>query len=467
MFFMKSIYRIKQLILVVGDIFSYYIALFLALWVRHLELPTFFDMQTHQYLFAWTMFFWIIINYINGLYDFSRMGDRKKFFRQFLETAFISLFVGIIFFYIIPSTNITPKRILVLTILFGYTLSALWRLFAIHLIGGIKTLRTNILFIGNTKEITELTKLLQNFPERGYHVAALIDPDQTSHSPKSKHIEIYKSLRAIRPAISTHNIGLVVISPDIQSNEEAMRELYELLFWPVKIQNLPAFYELITGRIPPSIFSEGWFLEHLRQTENPFYEKGRIFIDYAAAFLLGIILLVFLPFVALAIKLSSNGAIFFTQTRVGRGGKTFRLYKFRSMYSLSPDGSAETDGFQFAKKNDKRITSIGKMLRKTRLDELPQVLNLLKGDITLIGPRPERPEIVSKLTEHMPYYPLRHVVKPGITGWAVLHQNYTDTIEKSLQKLQYDLYYIKNRSFLLDISILLKTINVVVRGLGQ
>ncbi len=465
---MKSLYRIRQLILVAGDVVSYALALFLALGVRHLTLPSVAELQAHQELFAWTMFFWIIINYINGLYDFTRMGDKRKFFRRFSETAFISFIVGIIFFYIVPSRELTPKTILLLTILFGYSLSALWRLLAIAMIGGIRKLSTNILFIGNTKEVKELTALLDQYPERGYNVAALIDPEYDS-APESKikGVEIYKSLRAIRPAISAHNIGLVVIAPHIQSNEDAMRELYELLFWPVKIQNLPAFYELITGRIPPSIFSEGWFLEHLRQRENPFYEKGRFIIDYAAAIALGCVFLLFLPFIAIAIKLTSKGAIFFTQTRVGRGGKTFKLYKFRSMYSLSPDGSAETNGYQFAKKNDTRVTSVGKLLRKTRLDELPQVLNLFKGDITLIGPRPERPEIVAKLTEHMPYYPLRHVMKPGITGWAVLHQNYTDTIETSLQKLQYDLYYIKNRSFLLDLSILLKTVNVVVRGLGQ
>lgn len=465
---MRTHYRIRQLILVLGDLLSYAAALYLALAVRRFEIPTLDHLHVHQELFGWTMFFWIIVNYINGLYDFSRMGDRRKFFRRFLETAFISLLVGAIFFYIVPSRNISPKTILLLTILFGYALSAVWRLLSIQLIGGLKQLRTNILFIGKTKEVEELTDLLVAFPERGYHVAALVDPHYDSSAPKKhKDIDVYKSLRAIRPAISAHDIGLVVISPEIQENEEAMRELYELLFWPVKIQNLPAFYELITGRIPPSIFSEGWFLEHLRQRENPFYEKGRFLLDYVAAVLIGGVLLIFLPFIALAIKLTSNGSIFFTQTRVGRGGKTFTLYKFRSMYSLSPDGSAETHGYQFAKKNDKRVTSVGKFLRKTRLDELPQALNLFKGDITLIGPRPERPEIVTQLTEHMPYYPLRHVMKPGITGWAVLHQNYTDTIETSLQKLQYDLYYIKNRSFLLDVSILLKTVNVILRGLGQ
>jgi len=137
------------------------------------------------------------------------------------------------------------------------------------------------------------------------------------------------------------------------------------------------------------------------------------------------------------------------------------------MYALSEDGSAETQGVEFAKKDDKRVTLVGKILRKSRIDELPQFINILKGDISFIGPRPERPEIVEELKTQMPYYPLRHIIKPGITGWAAIHQHYTDTLETSLQKLQYDLYYIKNRSILLDLSIILKTINVVLRGMGQ
>jgi lipopolysaccharide/colanic/teichoic acid biosynthesis glycosyltransferase len=137
------------------------------------------------------------------------------------------------------------------------------------------------------------------------------------------------------------------------------------------------------------------------------------------------------------------------------------------MYSLTPDGGAETAGAQFAVKDDKRVTRVGKFLRKTRLDEIPQFINLLKGDITLIGPRPERPQIVEQLESAIIFYSLRHIVKPGLTGWAVVHQNYTDTMEKTLQKLQYDLYYIKNQSVFLDISILLKTINLVIRMMGQ
>jgi lipopolysaccharide/colanic/teichoic acid biosynthesis glycosyltransferase len=190
-------------------------------------------------------------------------------------------------------------------------------------------------------------------------------------------------------------------------------------------------------------------------------------LDKLAGILAGTGFVVLFPFIYLSIKINSPGPILYKQQRIGQGGRTFQLYKFRSMYSLTPDGGAETAGAQFAVKDDKRVTRVGKFLRKTRLDEIPQFINLLKGDITLIGPRPERPQIVEQLESAIIFYSLRHIVKPGLTGWAVVHQNYTDTMEKTLQKLQYDLYYIKNQSVFLDISILLKTINLVIRMMGQ
>ena len=295
----------------------------------------------------------------------------------------------------------------------------------------------------------------------------IIDPEEKIEKGAYPSLTIYQSVRAIRPAISTHDIDLVVIDPKQQENSTVMRELYELLFWNVHVTQLPHFFEEVTGRISAATFSESWFLEHLQHTRLPIYEKVREIIDYAAGVVLLLILFVLLPFVATAIKLSSKGPVFYKQKRVGKSGKVFDLYKFRSMYALNNEGGAEVGGYEFTKKNDSRITFVGKFLRKTRIDEIPQAINLFKRDLSLIGPRPERPEIVEDMITRMAYYPLRHVVLPGITGWAVLHQHYADSHEKNLKKLQYDLYYIKNRSAFLDMTIMLKTVNIVLRGLGQ
>ena len=152
---------------------------------------------------------------------------------------------------------------------------------------------------------------------------------------------------------------------------------------------------------------------------------------------------------------------------MGRQGLIFKVYKYRTMKSLSADGSAETGGPQFASDKDSRITSVGKILRLTRLDEIPQFINILKGEMSIIGPRPERPEFVTQLTEKMPYYSLRHLIKPGLTGWAQIHNAYYGTIEENLRKLEYDLFYIKNRGLTLDVSIILRTINTILRLAGR
>ena len=231
--------------------------------------------------------------------------------------------------------------------------------------------------------------------------------------------------------------------------------------------DLTSFYEVITGRIPPVTFSEAWFLENIKNQSHPIYEKIRLVIDFILGLIMFIIFSVSFPLTALAIKLSSPGPIFIKQKRVGQWNREFTIYKYRSMYYDPVDNTANSSNWMFTKKSDIRITSIGKFLRQTRLDELPQCLNILKREITLIGPRPEMKEVFEVMKEKMPYYPLRHIVKPGMTGWAVIHQNYTDNWDTTLQKLQYDIFYIKNRSLLLDLFIILRTINVVVRMKGQ
>src|SRR3989339_455950 len=463
------IYRIKQLLLVLGDFVSFCIAFLLSLSLRYLELPNWYQIELHLGLFLIVYGLWIIINYINGLYDLDRLTNDRAFYRRFSETAIVSLIVSITFFYLFPDKKIAPKTILLANIILGYSISVIWRLFFRKLLGA-EALKNNVIFVGFTTETKELIEILEREPEKGYKIKALIDPTRTE-KPNNYKFDVYYNLNTIRPAITNHKAQSVIIAPHLHQDSDALRELYELLFWDVQLTDLTSFYEQITGRIPPTTFSEGWFLQNLRDTKHPIYDRFRTVIDYLAGIILGALLILFLPIVGLAIKINSPGPIFYKQTRIGQFGKIFWIYKFRSMHVLSKDGSAEVGDYEFdkwvAKKKDSRITAVGGILRKTRIDEWPQVINLLKRDLTLIGPRPERPEIVDDLKNEMPYYPLRHVVKPGLTGWALIHQNYTSSREKSLEKLQYDLFYIKNRSLLLDMAILLRTVNVLMRLMGQ
>ncbi len=462
---MKLVYRIKQGFLILGDFVCFVLSFWITLAVRYWQTPDFGALFVHLGLYIGLFLCWIVVNYINGLYDLSGRIQRGNLYRRIVETAFIILIFSIIYFYFLPNADIAPKRILFLNVLIGYTLLSLWRALFEKYIGSQK-LRTNVIFVGITPETKDLMDFILKHKQSGYNIVAAIDTTKTMKN-KENGFAIYHDLKSLRPAINTYKAQLVIIAPHLQRDEEALRELYELLFWSVEIVDATSFYENITGRIPPATFSESWFLEHIHTKANPLYEKWRTMLDYVAGTIIGIFFVTLGAVIAILIRVTSPGPIFILQKRVGLNGNIFTLYKFRSMYALSPDGSAELSGVEFAQKEDKRITPVGKFLRKTRLDELPQCINLLKRDVTLIGPRPERPEIVEELTLRMPFYPLRHVVRPGLTGWAVLHQNYTDTIEKSLEKLQYDLYYIKNRSFLVDISILLRTVNIVLRLMGQ
>lgn len=462
---MRFVYHLKQLTLITGDIVSFFIGFVISIALRNLAFPTLAQITKDINHFIVVFILWIVVNYIIGLYDLDGRAEKRQI-RRFIEAGIAALILGITFFYVSPERKITPKTILILNVLLGFGVSFVWHLLYHRLIGK-KALTVNLLIIGTSPEAQEIIDILKHNPEKGYRVVAIVDPEHALKSADLPGLDLYHNLSALRPAITTHKVNMVIVASEFKNEPETLIELYQLLFWPVQVMHLASFYETLTGRIPPSTFSESWFLENLAHKEQPVYDKIRRIFDYLVTIILGVLFVITLPVVALVIKVSSKGPVLYKQKRVGRYGNLFTIYKFRTMYAQASDENADPHAPLFTIKNDERVTSVGTFLRKTRIDELPQVVNLLKGDLTLIGPRPERPEIVQKLEEKMPYYSLRHITKPGITGWAAINQHYTDTLETSLQKLQYDLYYIKNRSFILDLSILLRTVNVVIRLMGQ
>jgi len=263
---------------------------------------------------------------------------------------------------------------------------------------------------------------------------------------------------------SAHEKGVhrVIVAMLDRRNTLPVDELLALRLAGVKVEEATDWLEKITGRIEVEQLYPSWLIFAEGFRFSPLLRLTRRVLNFSAALIGTIVSLPLLPFIALAVKVSSPGNILYRQERVGRGGKIFFCYKFRTMRQ---DAEADT-GATWATDNDPRITRVGKFLRSSRLDEIPQLWCVLKGDMHFVGPRPERPEFVQWLSTEIPYYGVRHTVRPGVTGWAQVQYKYGNTLEDAREKLQYDLFYIKNASVGLDFWILFQTIKIVVLGRG-
>jgi lipopolysaccharide/colanic/teichoic acid biosynthesis glycosyltransferase len=258
-------------------------------------------------------------------------------------------------------------------------------------------------------------------------------------------------------------IELIAVEKNLTKDGELYRKIFALLGSGVEIIDLAKFAENISGKIPIKAIDESWFIEYCGHQESRSYDVVKNLFDRSLALIMLIMLIPFAIILIPILLIVHGRPIFFQQIRTGQNNLPFVLFKLRTMVI-----DAEKDGAQWAKPGDARITRLGKFLRKTRLDELPQLINILKGEMSLVGPRPERPEIIEKqLAPAISFYKLRHLVKPGVTGWAQVTFRYGFTTEDSKEKLQYDLFYVKNRSGWLDLLVLIKTIKTVLTGAGQ
>jgi sugar transferase (PEP-CTERM system associated) len=273
---------------------------------------------------------------------------------------------------------------------------------------------------------------------------------------------IVGSGQALVETIKEKRAHKLVVSLSERRGLFPVQDVLNCKFSGIEVIDAPSFYEEMTGKLLIENITPSWFIFSNGFRMNPFQRYLKRIFDVVFS-LLGLILTVpFLPIIALLIKVDSRGPVFFRQVRVGELEKEFMLYKFRTMRQDAENST----GAVWAQKNDPRVTRVGRLLRKTRVDELPQFYNVLKGEMSFIGPRPERPEFVNELKKHIPYYPERHFVKPGVTGWAQIRYPYGASIEDAIEKLRHDLYYIKNISLFLDVLIFIETVKVMLFGRG-
>jgi exopolysaccharide biosynthesis polyprenyl glycosylphosphotransferase len=450
--------RLKSLLLLVGDFVMFELALFVALAIRNAEIDIGVWL-VNIIPFTIVILLWIVCFYIAGLYNLMLVREPVRLFRTFLEGMIANLAIAFGFFYLLPFFGLTPRTILFLFFSLSLLLGYAWRLLAGRLVqtyfsGG------RVLYVGPAEEMRKVEALLRESALGMRLVGAIATSGETY-----RHNDIpWLPLADYEAILSREHITSVVLGIRPESEPELSKQLYKSLFNSVQILDRAEIEEAATGRIPLSYVTETWFLHHLNEGNKAWYESAKRVSDIALSIPFGLVTILVLPFVAIATKLSSKGPIFYTQVRVGKNGKPFNIIKFRTMHL-----DAEKDGARFTAdaKTDPRLFAFGRFMRRARIDELPQIWNVMKGDLSLIGPRPERPEFVTPLIERMPYYALRHLTRPGLTGWAqVMFLTPTASLEDNLKKLQYDLYYIKHRSFFLDALILLRTIGIVLRRQG-
>lgn len=443
---MNSLVKLKQLVLLFGDIVALYFSLELALFIRYGSL-SYGLLSVHFWPFTIVFAFWILIFYIGGLYELASLKNDFAFANKFIVILLISTALSIILFYFIPIFGIAPKTNLFLFVIIFAIAGSFWRIFYNNLLikGGAQN---RILLVGYNQVAQDLASHLKKNPQLGYEIKFWMKEGLED-----------KEWDHLAQIILYNDINSIVVPAHIKKNSKAARLIYKNLSLGIEVLDLAELYEIVFRKIPLDELQEIWFLENLAK-RHQIYEAFKRPLEFILAILLGIVGLPLIVLIAILIKLTGKGPVIYAQKRIGKNGAEFTIYKFRTMRQ-----DAEIHGPRWASEKDERVTFVGRVLRKTHLDELPQLINILKGGLSLVGPRPERPEFVEQLKKEIPYYELRHFVRPGVTGWAQINYRYGASIEDAVEKLQYDIYYLKNRSLLLDLLIILKTIRIFFKGL--
>lgn len=456
--------NLKRILLMAGDLTCFQLALVITIAIRYGG----FDSErwaVNAWPFLLVSLLWLVSFFIAGLYDLTVNEDPMRLLRTYLEGMMANLGLALALFYLVPIFGIAPRTILLLQFAVALLLGYFWRITIGRWLLGRFT-PGHVLYVGPAEDVQKIDSLLKS-STLGYRLASAVATSGEAY--RHGEIKWIPNLEHFDDTLRREHISAVVVGVKPDEHEGAKQALYRTLFTSVAILDRAELEEAATGRIPLSYVSETWFLQHLNESNKGAYESTKRFVDILLVIPFGLVTLLALPFVALGIKLTSPGPILIRQTRTGRGGQAFTLLKFRTMHASSAGGLSEPHGPQFTTdvRNDPRLFAFGRFLRRARIDELPQVWNVFRGDLSLIGPRPERPEFVQPLLERMPYYALRHLTRPGLTGWAqTKFLTPTASLDDNLKKLQYDLYYIKHRNLLLDFIILLRTVGIVLRRQG-
>jgi len=394
---MEHFNRRRTAALLVGDVLVFVLALWLTLFFRYAAVPPAALFVEHLVPFLFLFVIWIGIFFIAGLYEKQTAILRTRLPHLLFNTLTANALLAVVFFYFLPIFDIAPRGSLFLYLVISFALMLSWRIYGSAFLAPWR--REKALLIGEGPEMRELLNEVNNNWQ--YNISFVSSVDAQNLSGLDFKEEVVKRVYA-------EEVYLVAVDVQSHSVEPILPHLYNLIFSGVRFIDMHKIYEEVFNRIPLSLVRYNWFLENVSSAPTLSYDALKRLMDIAIAGVLGMLSLLFYQFVLGALALESGRPFFIVQERVGKGGRPIRTFKFRSMRVVSGGSAGE-------------ITPVGALLRKTRIDELPQLWNVLRGDLSLIGPRPELPELVRLYEKEIPYYNIRHLLKPGLSGWAQLY----------------------------------------------
>ncbi|HEX5705156.1 MAG TPA: TIGR03013 family XrtA/PEP-CTERM system glycosyltransferase [Pyrinomonadaceae bacterium] len=398
--------------------------------------------------------------YFFDLYDFVVMRDRRELVLRMLQALGLAWIALALMFYALPQVMI-GRGVTLISLPLALLLMVAWRL-SIHWFLGHPELGERILIVGSGEFAVEIAKETLQRKDAGYRVVGFVDNDPALVGKSLINPKVIGLTSELASLVKRENIDRLVVAIGDRRGQFPTQELLKLsLSGDVTIEESASFYERLTGRVLLDMIRPSWLIFSSRGRRARINEFARSAMHRIIALIGAILSLPIAIITAIVIKLESRGPILYQQERVGKNGRPFRLMKFRSMRT-----DAEKDGPVWAKTDDERMTRVGRIIRKIRVDEIPQFWNILRGDMNFVGPRPERPHFVAQLAQEIPYYEQRHLMAPGLTGWAQINYPYGASIEDAKQKLQYDLYYMKNQNVALDATIMFETVKTILFGKG-
>lgn len=456
---LHQIQHILPVLLLLGDIVGLVFSLTLILWLHLGQLLDWFDPLVYVFVPLELLGLYLADTY----HPDTQIAGLRTPSRILICNIIVSTIAAAIFYLTgVWGKDPLAERLILLLSLGTFTIWAVMsRLWALKWVQ-FHSQHTRWLILGAGEKAIKFAQTFVKLNSLG-RLLVLAEADQDTNLLAESPLNYLGSLSDL-PRWSQQPWSGVVVANQMDLSDVEVRQLMEMRLQGIPVYRIPDVCETLWYKLPSSLLQDSWlaFGAGFNLTSSSISLKLKQLVDIILASLLLLILSPLMLLTALAIKLDSPGSVFYTQVRTGQEGKPFRVYKFRSMYQ-----DAEKRGVQWAQMCDPRITRVGRWLRLTRIDELPQILNVLRGEMSLIGPRPERPEFDVKLKQEIPYYDLRYLVKPGITGWAQVMYPYGASVEDAEEKLAYDLYYIKNYSFWLDLAIAFKTVRVILLGKGR